>query len=357
MYEITAEKFMDRFCPSVGEDTTMNETVGERHIYYRLGDSEVFQFANKNTKINGMKLVDVLPRMTIPGKGFIHLDYSMFDGSLRYELFEGNRYKVSCKKEMRAMLENGTVVPVYSEEYKVPTSIPFIIQEIGRNKHRVYVNVSDFVIMDQYGKVTVDQTRNYNALMAVLFAACIAVAISDRNSTLPADIADSLVMTYANMLENSIQYIIHSDPITRDKIRYLATKFALIQMYGTERGESLFYRYRSTYFPKLSNMIMDSIDNQFKVDNFDKLSLFIDEMRRMYPSMRNLSDYNVYDRWIKAYGASTAMAIDYFGYHLYTVCMVLFESPLVSRLALEPIMEKNRGTELYRRLPQLIDPS
>lgn len=356
MYGVTRESFMDRFCPSVSMEVTMNETVAERQIYYRLGDSEMFQFANANTKIGGMKLIDLLPRMTVPNQGFVHLDYSMFDSTLKYELFESNRYKISCKRAMRQLIENGSVVPVYSEEYKLPTSIPFIIQSIG-SKHKVFVNVSDFVTMNQYGKIIVEQTRNYNALMAVLFSACVALRITDSTtSTLPADIADSMVMTYANMLERVIQFIISMDPITRDKVRYLATKFALIQMYGTVKGENMFLRYRSKYFPKLSNMIMDSMDDQFKLDHFDKLSLFIEELRRLYPAMRNLTDYTVYDKWIRSYGAATAMSIDYFGYHLYTICMVLFESPLVSRMALEPIMEKNKGTELYRRLPQLIEP-
>ena len=96
------------------------------------------------------------------------------------------------------------------------------------------------------------------------------------------------------------------------------------------------------------------MDSQFHLDHFDKLSLFVEELKRLYPAMRGLSDYLIYDKWIRSYGAATAMSIDYFGYHLYTVCMVLFESPLISRVALEPIMENNRGTELYKRLPMMI---
>ena len=31
------------------------------------------------------------------------------------------------------------------------------------------------------------------------------------------------------------------DPIMKDKVRYLATEFALIQMYGTEEGQHMFF--------------------------------------------------------------------------------------------------------------------
>ena len=58
------------FLPSVSypqDDTVtvLGETVGERRVFYRLGDSEIFTYANKNTMTNGQKLVDVIPRMVV----------------------------------------------------------------------------------------------------------------------------------------------------------------------------------------------------------------------------------------------------------------------------------------------------
>lgn len=346
------ESVLERFLPSVTVPI-LDETVGERRIFYRLGESKVFEYANKNTTINGVKLIDLIPRMTVENNGFIHLSYTDLDKSVQYELFESNRYKINCKHAMKDMLMSGKVVMVYSEEYKLPTSIPYVIQAAKANS-RVFVNISDFVEMDQYGKIQVTQVRNYNALMAVLVAACASWSLLVRNAAISADIADCMVLMYSNMMERVIHSLVHMDPITRDKVRYLATKFALIQMYGTDNGEKTFYRYKQTYFPKLSRMLTDSMDDQFHLDSFDDIGLFIEELKRLYPSMRGLSEYLVYDKWIRMYGASTAMSIDYFGYHLYTICMVLFESPLISRAALEPIMEKNKGTELYRRLPSLI---
>ena len=347
------EQNLNRYCPSVESVLSLDESIGERKIFYRLGESKMFEYANKNTSINGMKLIDVIPLMTLPDHGFVHLGYNDLDPTVQYELFEGSRYKANCKKAMKEMLDSGRVVMVYSTEYKIPTSIPYVVVANGKNS-RVFVNISDFVNIDNFGKVKVDQVRNYNALMAALVAACASYSIVAKNLTLPSDVADCIILMYANMMERVINSIVNMDPITRDKVRYLATKFALIQMYGTETGESMFYRYQKSYFPKLSKMITDTLDDQFRLDSFDNLGLFIDGLKEMYPSMRGLSEYLVYDKWIRTYGAATAMSVDYFGYHLYTVCMVLFESPLVSRMALEPIMEKNKGNELYKRLPTLI---
>lgn len=332
----------------------LNEDINSRQIFYRLSDSEMFEYANKNTMINGEKLVDVIPRMVVPNNGFLHVDYTQFDKTVQYELFEGPRYHLSCKKSMKECIDNGSVVMVYSEQYKLPTCIPYIVQGSGRNA-RIFVNISDFVELDNYGKYQVVQSRNYNALMAVIFAACISLKIVQSNSAVPADLGDGMALLYGAMMERAINSLVHMDPHTKDKIRYLATEFALIQMYGTEDGQKMFFgRFKNAYFSKLTKLVTDSIDAQFKTDSFDKLSLFVLELKRIYPSMKGLTDALVYEKWIRLFGTSTAMSVDYLGYHVYTICMVLFESPLISRMALEPVMEKTKGTEMYRRMQLMI---
>lgn len=343
------------FIPSLsGPYIDLNESVAERKIFYRLGDSEVFQFANKNTTINGEKLINVIPRVMMNDQGFLHVDFTQLDKTIVYELFDSNHYKLTCKKAMRHLIETGKVSMVYSDTYKLPTSIPYIIQT-NKNDTKVYVNISDFVVINQYGIFEVTQNRNYNALMAVLFAACVVYQIVSGMNTLPNDLADGLVIMYANMMEKCIHGIVHLDPHTREKVKYLCTEFALVQMYGTEKGLSLFYRYKDSYFQKLTKLVTDSIDNRFNIDAFDKLSTFIDELKRIYPSMPDiLSEVNIYTKWINMYGASTAMSVDYLGYHIYTVCMIFFESPLIVRISLEPILEKSKGTEMYRRMQAVI---
>lgn len=347
------ENMGNEFLPSCS-GVVLDETVGERKIFYRLSESELFTYANKMTTLNGQKLIDVIPRMVVPDQGFIQLTYDKFSKDLRYELFESNKYKISCKKEMRDMLETGKVIPVYSHEYKLPTAIPYIAQTSGKNV-TIYVNVTDFIDLDNYGNANVTVMRNYGGLMAILFAACASYGIIRSNQTLPADISDGMVIMYAMMLTKVINSIVHMDPVSNDKVKYLSAEFALIQMYGTQAGSTLFERYKQKYFPKLSKLIIDSIDNDFHIDSFDNFSGFIEELKRLYPSMRGLTNNMVYDKWIRKYGASTALSIDYLGYHLYTLCMLLFESPLVSRIALEPMLDKSLGTNAYKRLQLLIE--
>lgn len=349
MLEAMGNEFLPNCSPSI-----LDETVGERSIFYRLGESEIFEYANKHTVINGQVLVDIIPRMVVPDQGFLRVRLDQLDKNVRFELFESSRFKMTCKKTIMQMIEKGNVVMVYSEDYRLPTSIPYIAQSNGKNINVIYVNITDFVTMDQYGIFQVDVTRNYNALMAVLFAACVAYRIITMTSALPSDLGDGMVLMYASMMERVINSMVHMDPVMREKIRYLATEFALVQMYGTEKGLKLFYRYKTTYFPKLSRMITDTIDNQFKIDNFDKLSLFVDGLTEQYPSLKGLTTYMIYEKWVRTFGAATAMSIDYIGYHLYTICMVLLESPLITRVALEPVLEKNKGSDMYKRLQAMI---
>ena len=346
------------FLPSLSRvvNNPMNEAVAERKIFYRLGDSEIFQYANKNTVINGQRLVDVIPRMILSDQGFLQVQLSQLDKTVIYELFEGPHYKLTCKKTLRQLIENGTINMVYSEQYKLPTAIPYIVQGSG-SKAKIFVNVSDFLTLDQYGKYQIIQARNYNGIMAALFASAISIRLIQNGGEMSADLGDGLVLVYAAMMERAINSLVHMDPITKDKVRYLASEFALIQLYGTEDGQRRFLnRYKDKYFPKLSKMITDSLDAQFQLDGFDKVSNFVAELKRLYPSMRGLTEYLVMDKWIRLFGAATTLGIDYLGYHIYTLCMVLFESPLISRMALEPVMEKNRGTDMYRRMQTLIGP-
>lgn len=347
MIDCMGHEFIPGFTP------VLNETTGERRVFYRLSESDMFNYANKMSTINGEKMIDVIPKMLVSGEGFVQVQYAQLDKSVKYELFEGNHYRLSCKKQMRELLDRGNVVMVYSDTYKLPTSLPYVVQ--NGSPSRVFVNISDFVTMDQYGTFNVTQVRNYNGLMAILFAACVAYVIVNTRMILAADVGDAMVMMYSNMLMRTINSLIHMDPITQDKIRYLATEFALVQMYGTETGTKTFVRFRTKYFPRLGSIIMDSIDDQFQLDNFDSLEKFIEEIKRVYPSMRSLTMATVFDKWIRQYGAATALSIDYLGYHLYTMCMVLFESPLIVRPALEPALDKAKGADAYKRLQVLIE--
>lgn len=330
----------------------IKESVEHREVIYRLGDSYLFNMANKNIKVKGERLVDVIPKMTKDGYGFTHITYDMLDKTLTYELFESNRFRLPNKTLIRNFLQKQYIQLVYSETYRIPTSIPYIA--VTGKSPKIFVNVSDFVEMDEYGKVNVTQTRNYNALFAVLLAATINyILVYKKYSALPVKVEQPLVLMYGNMVEKCINYLVHMDEVTKEKVRYLACKFALVQMYGTEAGLNRFLSYKQL-FPKLSKMIQDTLDDTFPEDSFDDISLFITQLSTQYPIMRGLTVYNVYERWIRSYGPATAMSLDYMGYQIYTVCMVLMESPLINRLGIEPILEKNKGTDLYQGIQSLM---
>ena len=99
---------------------------------------------------------------------------------------------------------------------------------------------------------------------------------------------------------------------------------------------------------------MESLDNGFPEDSFDKLSTFIAALAQQYPSMRGLTLYLIYDKWIRMYGPATALSLDYLGYHIYTICMTLMESPLITRTVLEPLLEKSRGTDIYKSIQVML---
>lgn len=333
---------------------TVNETVSKREMFYRLSESEMFQTANRMAKINGNAVVDVLPRMAVEGEGFTHISFSDLDPTVIYELFESNRFRITCKKAMRALINSGKVIMVYGDTYRIPTCIPYLVANAG-NKTIVYVNITPFTGVNKYGKIVVNQIRNYSGLMAVLFAACVAHEISEKTRTLPVELLDALVLFYSGMLTKVINGLVHADSIQKETCRYLCAEFALVQMYGTEYGTTLFQRIKNKYFPKLGNLIVNSIDDSFRLDGFDNMTNFIEEMKRNYPIMKVLNTGVISERWMKSFGSATALSLDYIGYHLYTLCMLLFESPLVSRMALEPLIDQKKGSEAFKRMQTMIE--
>lgn len=348
------EEFNTKVLPVISE-SVLDEAVGKREIFYRLGESELFAFANERPISQGLRLADIIPRMTVEGQGFNQVTLQMFDKATMYELFESTRYKMTNKAALRKMIDSGKVAMVYSDSYRIPTSLPYVMK-LGSNpmNTKVFVNISDFVDLNEYGQYYVSQNRNYNGLMAILLAAALSYRIVTSNSALPAQFGDGIILMYASMFEKVINTLVHMDPITREKVRYLCTEFALVQMYGTADGLLKFNRLRESYFPKLSKMIMESLDNGFPEDSFDKLSTFITTLAQQYPSMRGLTLYLIYDKWIRTYGPATALSLDYLGYHIYTICMTLMESPLITRTVLEPLLEKSRGTDIYKSIQVML---
>lgn len=339
------------------EAAITNESVSAaRHIFYRMSESEMFQNANRMAKINNEELFNILPRMVVDGEGFAQLDLNDLDPTVVYELFESNRFRISCKKAMKMLLSSGKVVMVYGDEYRIPTCVPYLIQAT-KNGARVFVNITPFTSINQYGKVRVTQIRNYSGLMAVLFAACVAYAIARGNMDLPADLCDGLVLFYAGMMTKVINSLVHADSIQKETCKYLCSEFALVQMYGTEHGTTVFQRFKNKYFPKLGKLVVNSIDDTFHIDSFDNMTLFVEELKRNYPIMKSLTVSAISEKWMRNFGSATALSLDYIGFHIYNLCMLLFESPLVSRMALEPLIDQKRGTDAFKRMQIMIEQS
>ena len=118
----------DRMFPALATRDEINESVGQRKVFYRLGESELFNYANHNYKAGGLSLVDVIPRVVVTDHGFDHIGLEKMDKTLQYELFDSGRFKLNCKGAIRKMLDTGKVVPVYSDDYRLPVSIPYIVQ-------------------------------------------------------------------------------------------------------------------------------------------------------------------------------------------------------------------------------------
>lgn len=332
----------------------INESVDRRSVFYRLSESKIFEMANSKTKINGETIINVLPKMALDGHGFAHIGLELFSKEMIYELFESSRFAITCKKQIRELIDAGKLILCYSDNYKIPTSIPYTIKGSGSSTV-IFCNISDFIKLDDYGNASVSQPRNYNGLMALFFTAAIAyVFTSKKHSSFTPNMNDALCVMYSNMMEKTINGLCHLDPFSKDKIKYLSLAFVLVQMYGTEYGIERFETLKKKYIPSITPMVANALDNNFKLDNYDNIELFITGLKDTFPLMKKVTLNNVFEKWIKSYGAATALSIDYIGYHLYTFSMLMFESPLISRIALETTVNIELGSQAYKNFQEYI---
>lgn len=327
----------------------INEAIDNKSLYGPLSASKVFQLADSGTK--NEKLSSMLPKMVSDEQGFTHVSYEFLSKELIYDLFESKSFKIKNKTFIKEAIIKKNLILVYSEKYKVPASIPYVIRK--GTPPTIYVNVSNFTKMTDTGYLECIP-RQESGLMAVLFSAYCAMAYTeDRVPT--SNVLKTMALTYSGMFGTIIGYNSSiSDPIMLTKLKYLGAKFFCIQAYGTENGADLFYRNLSSYFENKisSKQVIDSLDLQFPDDSFDNIELLFTKILQVYPNIKNLSLAAFLENWIKRFGPATTMSIDYVGYMLYVMVSIILGSPAINIRSLDPVVP-NTISEAYADLQVL----
>lgn len=332
----------------------LTESVDARSIYnVRLSASEIFQKAETGNKIAGENMSMVLAKAVTSKDGFVHLSLDSFEADTYHTLFESIKTKYDSRPKIIEMIKKGDLVLCYSERYKTPTAIPFIVK--SSLPATVYVFVSDFLIMDQYGKVKITNPRNYAAMNSILVSAAFAQAVVDaRLTTLPSSINDSFALMYGKMFEKAMMGLVTLDTAMKTKVRYIGLKFALIQMYGTELGSSISARLAATYFKDLGTNIIDHIDNTISIDAYDGIKELIEGLQENYPQFKTLSFNELVEKWIRSFGSCTVMCIDYTGFLAYLFVSLVLDSPLIVRVQLEQCVNISLVNSAFQAMENLI---
>lgn len=319
----------------------IQEALDTRNFYSPLSTSKVFQKANEGAKINGERLSDILPKMVVADQGFTQIVPERLSKEMLYELFDSRSFKFTNKSKVKDAIFNKEIVLVYSEKYKVPASIPYIVR--ATNPPTIYVNVANYTKMSDHGVLDV-LPRQESSLMALLYSAYISLHYLKPNVNPGRSELKTFAMTYGNMFGNIVGYNAGiSDPIMLNKIKYLGTKFYLIQLMGTGEGDDYMYRIMKPYFEDRlsSKQVVEMLDEQFPLDCFDNIELLFLEILKNYPNIKNLSLAPFMEAWIKRYGISSVMAADYPGYMLYIIVSVLLGAPSVNIRSLDNVVDKD----------------
>jgi hypothetical protein len=319
----------------------INESIDAKRYYGPLSTSRVFQLADAGTKVGGEKLSEVLPKMVVSEKGFVHVSPALFSKELMYDLFDSRNFKMKNKNNIKEAIIKGSIVLVYSEKYKIPASIPYIVR--ATNPAVVYVNVSNYTRMTDSGMLEC-LPRQENALMSLLYSAYVSTIFMGPDYKPAQSVLKTMGITYGNMFGQVIAFnSAISDPIMTMKLKYIGTKFFLIQVFGTELGQDFMYRVFENYFVDRmsSKQVISLLDEQIDLDAYDDIESLFREILKLYPNLKNLSLSSFLETWVKRYGISTAMVIDYPSYMIYVIISIILGASSVNIRSLDAVVPKD----------------
>lgn len=319
----------------------INESIESKRYYGPLSTSKVFKLADAGAKIGGEKLSDVLPKMVVSDKGFTHIIPALISKELMYDMFDSRTFKMKNKNKVKEAIISGDIIMVYSEKYKIPASIPYIVR--ATDTATIYVNVSNYARMNEQGMLEAIP-RQESSLMALLYSAFISKVYMSPNYMPNHSEIKTLGITYGNMFGQVAAFICGiSDPIMTTKFKYIGTKFFLIQTFGTDTGQDLLYRHFIDYYSdKISSkQVLNMLDEQMDINAYDNIESLFAEIMKVYPSLKNLSLTSFLETWVKRYGVSTTMAIDYTSYMLYIIISIILGASSVNIRSLDAVVPKD----------------
>jgi hypothetical protein len=297
-----------------------------------LKDTFLFEFQDK---ASGLR-----ERMTSYNPTMDNLDIKLIEDELNVIQ---KRFSFPLKNRVIDDLvsKNRTIAVYNKDRVKVPTFVPAYLYN-NNGKPVSLVNLTNYGAKTKEGEFVIDTRQLFAVLQTgTVLLGCYenwnAITMNQTVSKLGASIYSRI---FSKVLDK--MFAVNLDPIKADKVKYITSKFYLLNLLGKSNGETVSNIAYSTCLNGTTRTTITAFEQSMPENSYARLDNFIQAIATVLEGCHTLTVRTFLDTYIKMYGTSAIFALEYFPY----LCHMLFSVAVGAHLNSEYLIENLIGREL-----------
>lgn len=253
------------------------------------------------------------------------------------------RFNYPLKNKVIDDLKKERVIPIHNKvRVQIPSCIPaYLIVHPQTKKITSIANTTLYGVMLKDGTLQIDNRQLY----AVLQTASLTLGCYENWNSLimNQNICKQGSMMYAKMFTKVLDKMFALlDPIKSDKIKFITAKFFLLNVLGKADGSNVRNMAQSACTNNTSLSTLQSFEETFQPEDFTDLSTFLKALTVNVEGFGHLTIRTFLDSFIKMYGSSSILALEYFP----AFCHMIFSALLGAHLNSEYVIVGLFGKEM-----------
>lgn len=292
-----------------------------------LSDTSIFKYTELVSSSN--KLNSIIKNILDQKQGAIYPDEARLE-----DVFYKIRHKsfnFQAKFAILDLYRKGIIKLVFNDKVKLTVAVPFFKYKMDSG-YGVIVNISNYAKLNSDGTISIDPLTLYCLMLS-------GVTMLNDNRNLLA--YNGIPELYGSLFASVVAKMVNITQASKDKIKFVATKFMYIQLGIPENRAS---DAASKEIKHIDKYGIDQIDLAFPAAVFDTLETLIDHMRKVFTEFENITFGLFFEKWMRSFGECSAFAIEYIPYFVNMFnALITNSNSLVNVKALEK--EANRHSK------------
>jgi hypothetical protein len=291
-----------------------------------LSTSSTWEYATtiKDGPMGDPLIIKALNRMKVEGNGVVYVTEEMLSDVI-YKMSHKN-FRYIGKNTILTLYKKGIIQIVFSEDRDLHAGIPFFTKRNSNGSLSVVINIAPHATMRQDGTINMSPELLYIMMLCGAYSLKI-------NDTITSNI-DGVNELYASMFVGVIGKMFHLDKTKEDKIKFVASKFFLLSIFGPE-FEAQSVEKSMRMIKRVDPMVIRSMDVELTADYYMNLEALIDGLKMYFPEFTTLSLRSFVSSWINSYGVPAMFATEYAPYFYYVIGLVIAKINIVKVISIE----------------------